>query len=175
MQKTKDPIGELLLKTRKERDISVPELAKKLDIPKDRIYKWEQGESSPKYEDRIKIEAWIKNGTWINIPISDKGQNKKTSEPNTLTEALEIIKQQNAFLQRLVETNLASLSIDVNNNAAAIRAEIRGYAQRQILKEVNYDDVEFLKAKAEADKIYLLSLKQLLGDNKGSAGNQNKA
>lgn len=94
---------------------------------------------------------------------------------NTLTEALEIIKQQNAFLQRMVESSLAALSTDVNNNAAAIRAEIRGYAQRQILKEVNYDDAEFLKAKAEADKIYLLSLKQLLGDNKGNAGNQSKA
>lgn len=92
-----------------------------------------------------------------------------------LIEALEIIKQQNAFLQDLVKTNLAELSTDVNNNAAAIRAEIRGYAQRQILKEVNYDDDEFLKAKAEADKIYLLSLKQLLGDNKGSVGSQNKA
>lgn len=167
MQKTKDPIGELLLKTRKDRDMSVPELAKVLDIPKDRIYKWEQGESSPKYEDRIKVESWINNGTWINIPNSNKDKNNP--QPNTLTEALEIIKQQNAFLQRLVETNLAALSSDVNNNAAAIRAEIRGYAQRQILKEVSYDDAEFLKAKAEVDKIYLLSLKQLLGDNKGSA------
>lgn len=176
MQKTKDPIGELLLKTRKDRDVSVPELAKKLDIPKDRIYKWEQGESSPKYEDRMKIEAWIKDGSWINIPLPGKqhDKNENLPQPNTLNEALEIIKQQNAFLQRLVETNLAALSTDVNNNAAAIRAEIRGYAQRQILKEVNYDDSEFLKAKAEADKIYLLSLKQLLGGNKGSAGNQSK-
>jgi transcriptional regulator with XRE-family HTH domain len=97
-------------------------------------------------------------------PGSSNGATHKT-----LTEALEIIKQQNAFMQRLVESNLVALSTDVNNNAAAIRAEIRGYAQRQILKEVNYDDGEFLKAKAEADKIYLLSLKQLLGDNKGNA------
>jgi hypothetical protein len=37
---------------------------------------------------------------------------------------------------------------------------------------VNYDDDAFLKAKAEADKIYLLNLKQLLGDNKTGAGNQ---
>lgn len=102
----------------------------------------------------------------FNLVSNGKGNGVNS---NTLTEALEIIKQQNAFMQRLVESNLAELSTDVNNNAAAIRAEIRGYAQRQILKEVNYNDDEFLKAKAEADKIYLLSLKQLLGDNKGSA------
>jgi transcriptional regulator with XRE-family HTH domain len=92
----------------------------------------------------------------------------KSNDP--IHEALIIIKEQNEYLQRLINTSLAELSTDVNNNAAVIRAEIRGYAQRQILKEVNYDDAEFLKAKAEADKIYLLSLKQLLGDNKTSAG-----
>lgn len=91
----------------------------------------------------------------------------KSTDP--IQEALLIIKEQNEYLRRLVDTSLAVLSTDVNNNAAAIRAEIRGYAQRQILKEVNDDDEAFLKAKAEADKIYLLNLKQLLGNNKENA------
>lgn len=104
------------------------------------------------------------------VPYEPPAIAKKLAKSNDpINEALAIIKEQNEHLRRLVDLSLVELSTDVNNNAAAIRAEIRGYAQRQILKEVNYNDEEFLKAKAEADKIYLLSLKQLLGDNKGNA------
>lgn len=170
MQKTKDPIGEKLRQIREKRGISVPELEVILTIPKDRIYKWEQGKATPQYEDRQKVESWI-NGTWNNIPIP-----KKVEEPKSIPEQIDYqaelvrtLKEQNEYLRKLVDSNLNELSNDVNNNAAVIRAEIRGYAHRLILKEVNYDDDEFLKAKAEADKIYLLSLKQLLGDNKGNA------
>jgi transcriptional regulator with XRE-family HTH domain len=176
VEKIKDPIGDNLRKTRESRDVSVPELAEIIGIPKDRIYKWEQGKAAPQYEDRLKLEAWI-NGTWNNIPL-----NSKVEEPsveyggkiNYEDELIKTLKEQNAYLRKLVDSSLNELSFDVNNNAAAIRAEIRGYAHRQILKEVNYDDDEFLKAKAEADKIYLLSLKQLLGDNKTGAGNQHR-
>lgn len=84
-------------------------------------------------------------------------------------ELIKLLKEQNQWLKEKVNSSLAAISTDVNNNGAAIRAEIRGYAHRLILKEVNYNDEEFLKAKAEADKIYLLSLKQLLADNKKNA------
>jgi transcriptional regulator with XRE-family HTH domain len=170
VEKLKDPIGEYLRKARENRNISVPELSEIIGIPKDRIYKWEQGKAAPQYEDRQKVEAWI-NGTWNNIPqnaVSELAIDYKSEE----SELIKTLKEQNAYLRKLIEANLADLSIDVNNNAAAIRAEIRGYAHRLILKEVNYDDDAFLKAKAEADKIYLLNLKQLLGDNKTGAGNQ---
>lgn len=46
--------------TRSKRKLSVPKLAKLLDIPADRIYKWEQGEGKPKHGDVEKIVAWIK-------------------------------------------------------------------------------------------------------------------
>jgi len=107
----------------------------------------------------------------------DVGINSVVNEPtesygtiNYLEEAFKLLKEQNEFLRRLIDINLNELSTDVNNNAAAIRAEIRGYAQRQILKEVKGDDEAFLKAKAEADKIYLLNLKQLLKDNNSNVG-----
>lgn len=86
----------------------------------------------------------------------------------TLTEALAIIKQQNAFLQRLVESNLAGLSRDVNNNAMAIQAEIRGYGKYQILKQTNWDDQEFAKAMAVVDRIYGEELR--VDDGQGSHG-----
>lgn len=155
MEKTKDPIGEKLRQTRETRDISVPELSIILDIPKDRIYKWEQGKASPQYLDRQKLESWM-SGTWNNIPIPKKAEPRIEIEgnPETIAEALAIIKQQNAFLQRLIESNLAALSMDVNNNAVAIRAEIRGYGKYQLLKQSNWDDQEFVKAMAVVDRIY---------------------
>jgi transcriptional regulator with XRE-family HTH domain len=170
VEKTKDPIGEKLRLIREKRGISVPELEGILDIPKDRIYKWEQGKSTPQYEDRQKIESWI-NGTWNNIPIASMVEEPKSTygQIDYQAELVKVLKEQNEYLRKIIDSNLNELSTDVNNNAAAIRAEIRGYAHRLILKEVNYDEDEFLKAKAEADKIYLLSLKQLLADNKGNA------
>jgi transcriptional regulator with XRE-family HTH domain len=171
VEKLKDPIGENLRKTRESRNISVPELAQIIDIPKDRIYKWEQGKAAPQYEDRQKIEAWI-NGTWKEIPISKVAEPETKYETlNYTAELIKTLKEQNEYLRKLVDSSLNELSSGMNNNTAAIRAEIRGYAHRQILKEVNHNDEEFLKAKAEADKIYLLNLKLLLGGNKPGAGN----
>lgn len=86
----------------------------------------------------------------------------------TLAEALEIIKQQNGFLQRLIESNLAGLSRDVNNNSMAIQAEIRGYGKYQILKQSNWDDQEFAKAMAVVDRIYGEELRA--DDGQGSHG-----
>lgn len=167
MDKTRDPIGENLRKTRESRGLSVSELEKILEIPKDRIYKWEQGKAAPQYEDRKKVEAWI-NGTWNIIPKVEEPQSQYGGIDYS-AELIKVLKEQNEYLRGLVDSSLAGLSVDVNNNAAVIRAEIRGYAHRLILKEVEGDDKAFLKAKAEADKIYLLNLKQLLEDNKGNA------
>jgi transcriptional regulator with XRE-family HTH domain len=168
----KDPIGENLRRIREDRKLSVPQLSAILQIKQDRIYKWEQGKASPKYQDRLLIEQWMADENWINLPDSTIIPADEKTEPdaNSLIEALSIIRNQTEFLQQVVRSSLASLSSDVHNNTAAIRAEIRGYAHRQILKEVEGNDEEFLKAKAEADKIYLLNLKQLLGGNKPDAG-----
>lgn len=97
----------------------------------------------------------------FNLVSFDKSEGSKT-----LTEAFEIIKQQNAFLQDLVKSNLAALSMDVNNNSAAIRAEIRGYGKYQILKQSNWDDQEFAKAMAVVYKIYGEELK--VDDGRGN-------
>lgn len=97
--------------------------------------------------------------------------NQSEKQPNTLAEALEIIKQQNAFLQDLVRSNLTSLARDVNNNAMAIQAEIRGYGKYQILKQSNWDDQEFAKAMAVVDRIYGEELR--IDDGQGNPSNKN--
>jgi len=61
------PIGQLIINRRKELKISVPQLARLLKIPKDRIYKWEQGTSEPKHEDRLLLEKWL-SGKMEDVP-----------------------------------------------------------------------------------------------------------
>lgn len=151
-----------LLKELKKREVKIPRFSKETGIPKDRIYKWIQEGNNPKADDEKKITAWIK----MEKPPLHENMEEQRGEPGTMAEALEIIKQQNAFLQRLIESNLAALSRDVNNNSAAIRAEIRGYGKYQILKQSNWDDQEFAKAMAVVYKIYGEELK--VDDGQGS-------
>lgn len=105
--------------------------------------------------------------TLHNATIDTSGR-KENIEGSTISEIIAIIKQQNAFLQDLVKSNLAGLSRDVNNNAMAIQAEIRGYGKYQILKQSNWDDQEFAKAMAVVDRIYGEELK--VDDGQGSHG-----
>jgi hypothetical protein len=88
---------------------------------------------------------------------SQDDSNKNASDP--LLEAISVIKAQNEWLRKLVDINLAGLSTDVNNNAAAIRAEVRGFGKYQLLRQSNWDDQEFLKAMAVVGKIYGEELK----------------
>lgn len=105
--------------------------------------------------------------TLHNATVNPLAKPEEAKEGGSLSEALAIIKQTNAFLQRLVESNLAGLSRDVNNNAMAIQAEIRGYGKYQILKQSNWDDQEFAKAMAVVDKIYGEELR--VDDGQGNA------
>lgn len=84
----------------------------------------------------------------------------------TLQDYINKVEEHNAFLQKIVESNLNSISKDAKENTAAILSEVRGYGQQQIRMMVQYNEDEFAKAKQEADKIYLLNLKMLLADNK---------
>lgn len=98
MEKTKDPIGEKLRSTRESRGISVPDLATALGIPMARIYKWEQGASAPKFDDRQKVEDWI-NGNWKKIP-NDSGKRSNDGGSDAyerLIEAIEARRQDAAI------------------------------------------------------------------------------
>ncbi len=89
----------------------------------------------------------------------EKQQIQHFTTRDPLLSAINIIKEQNEWLRKLVDINLAGLSTDVNNNTAVIRAEIRGFGKYQLLKQSNWDDQEFLKAMAVVDKIYGEELK----------------
>lgn len=105
----KDPITETLKEARIKRGLSVLELAEVLDIPADRIYKWDQGKSAPKFKDREKVDKWL------------TGKNFHQDEPKTAQEApnspgyvpasdlIQVLKEQNEFLRRNFETSLINL------------------------------------------------------------------
>lgn len=161
MQKTKDPIGELLLKTRKDRDVSVPELAKILSIPMARIYKWEQGESSPKYQDRIKLEAWINDAAWKNLPIEPPAS-QAHEDPGaynmvlplgdlvvTLKDYVELLKEKAKIVEegkREAEKRERTLLALLENNLTEIKANsitIRDHLS-QVGRMVRADDLEMM-------------------------------
>lgn len=145
-----------LLDELKKRNVKIPQFSKDTGIPKDRVYKWIQEGNNPKADDEKKIIAWIKEEK----PPQENSKAEKYPEAvDHLAEAIAIIKKQNDFMQKMLESSLVDLSRDVNNNAAAIRAEIRGYGKYNILKGVNWDDAEFAKAMAVVDKIYGAELK----------------
>lgn len=101
MNKSADPIGENLKNKRKERGLSVPELADVIDIPADRIYKWESGKAAPKYEDRQFIEKWINSEDWKNVPRltgNTERENYNERSLNNLTESNKILAEANKTL-----------------------------------------------------------------------------
>jgi DNA-binding phage protein len=149
-----------LLEELKKRKVKIPTFSKETGIPKDRIYKWIQEGNNPKADDEKKIYAWIKMEKAPNE--EHNGASQSSENAKTLTEALAIIKQQNAFLQRMIESNLNGIARDLNtlyNEELRTRAEVRGYSQRQIYKEVNWDTQKFLASMAEVGKLIEANLK----------------
>lgn len=130
MEKAKNPIGEDLKTARKARKVSVPRLALALDIPKDRIYKWEQGVSSPGYEDRLKVEAWLKNGNWKEIPRETVVTSEAGKEIGEIREELILLKAS----VRIFGMNMAEL-LAAKNRTSVTKASLE--LEQTISEEVN--------------------------------------
>lgn len=167
MEKQKDPIGQLLRKARKDRDISVPELAELLGIPKDRIYKWEKG-AVPKYEDRLVVEKWIGNADWKRVPIKtmppppgDNGQ-KVVLDLNVLLELLRSAQHEKSRLMDVIDANLTTLASTQQIILAHVKAghkwEAKKYGggaeveEKSILSKLNTFADEYLPDGELSDK-----------------------
>jgi len=94
----------------KTRHIKVPALADRLDIPRDRIYKWYQQGTKPKEEDAVKIWNWI-NGEMMHsvkedeAPYENLSSYLKTiikSQEETLRNQEEVLKSQQETIHFLV-------------------------------------------------------------------------
>jgi transcriptional regulator with XRE-family HTH domain len=117
-----DPIGNQILKTRKERGLSVPDLSSLLNIPADRIYKWEQGSSSPKYADRQVIEQWLKDKDWKKVPDHSQAKGSQGHVNGfgsileqtiyNLTESNRLIAESNASLARSNEELVKKVTVN---------------------------------------------------------------
>lgn len=74
--------------------------------------------------------------------ISDESNNLNL---DNLAEALAIIKQQNEYLQRLIDVSLAELGRELKNGQSRLGAEIRGYGQYPIMKSVDWNQEAFVR------------------------------
>jgi len=143
LEKVKDPIGEKLKLARKARKVSVPKISTQLDIPMERIYKWEQGKSTPGYEDKLRIENWLKDRTWKYVPHGTlpPGTNSSEKEPSKDPgpgvdmknpqrdardeELIQVLKKQNDFLERMLESSLSSLATTQQVVLAEVKAGLK--------------------------------------------------
>lgn len=183
-----------LLEVIEERKTSITQFCEDTGIPKDRVYKWKQQGNNPKAVDVVKINEWINGEKKEKVPHGTDGTFVKDNTQYlvevkyTLTDLLQEkearrreaeerakkAEETNQRLLALLETNLGNLAKEGRENTAAILSEIRGYGQQQIRMLVQYNDEEFAKAKQDADKIYLLNLRILLGDSMAGERKQDK-
>lgn len=111
--KEKDPITEEIKKARTQRGLSALQLAEILEVPVDRVYKWEQGKGAPKYEDRKKVQAWLTGKDWNNVPRAAKEPGKAQASGDAVLQEGDFVKAIIALTESnkgLVETNLTVTS-----------------------------------------------------------------
>jgi transcriptional regulator with XRE-family HTH domain len=114
-----DAIVSQLIAKRSKLGISVPKLAKALDIPADRIYKWEQGQGNPKGGDIIKVNEWLED-----IPNSSMNENLPLERAiQNLTEADLINAKNIERLINLLEFKMTGISLPTPGQEGTIPIE----------------------------------------------------
>lgn len=68
-----DPIISNVKAKRTRLNVSLMELAKQLDIPYDRMYKWEMRGTKPKHDDIIKLTNWL-NDDPVKQGVTDRSE-----------------------------------------------------------------------------------------------------
>lgn len=142
-------------------------VASQLDVTEKTIENYINGKREPDAGTLVKLSKLLE----FNLnELSEQDVPRETVEEvkkakpvsDNFTQALAIIKNQNDFLQRIVESNLAGLSQDLRelyNEQVKTRAELRGYEQRHIYKEVDWDTQKFLTIMAEVGRLTEANLK----------------
>lgn len=102
----KDPITETLRDARIKQGLSVLELAEILKIPAERIYKWDQGKSAPKFEDRAKVDQWLagKNFQPNRVKLAQAGDSPALDQADNAT-LLRILDNLSAAHREISESN----------------------------------------------------------------------
>jgi hypothetical protein len=103
-------IREILFKELEKRSISVYQFSKETGIPKGRIYKWKDGEGSPKEKDIAIIRQWMAeySGTMdtnlVEVP---------THKPDEITipakDYIKSLERNNEFLGDSIQANLTTI------------------------------------------------------------------
>lgn len=144
-------LKERLLEITKSKGISIPKLAERVKIPKDRIYKWYQQGTNIKPADAIVIEKWI-NGYLLpqneKIDPKESTTSPATPEPVVLTEAfLEILRANNAILDKIAKIT------DDNSKAHRDLAAANLVAQQVNLKLASAVEAQILKSPSSQEGV----------------------
>lgn len=141
----KDPITETLKETRIKRGLSVLELAEVLDIPADRIYKWDQGKSAPKFEDRAKVDKWLAGKNFQQEkPVEPKKGQQNSLGQVPAEELIQVLKEHNEFLRRNFELSLTGISVQAASILAYVSTSLELDNEREAAG--NADKLQQLKS-----------------------------
>lgn len=112
MNQEKKKIGELIKDKRKAERLSAEDLALKLGLKKENIYKWEKGSKPSDPEDYTKINAWLNNLENVPRGIEQGSDLRDNLNQNTLmqavlnlTESNKILASNNERLVSILESN----------------------------------------------------------------------
>lgn len=150
-------LGVQLRVYRKSKNHSVQKVSELTGISADKIYKWEKGTRPSDAEDLLKIREYM-SGKVETAPKKEQG--KLESDPNNPPPAFVPIPWQE-YIQ-LIHLSLEALRAgqsQILNQQARTIAEVRGYGQYQIQREVNWDQEKFVKIMERVGTIIGANLK----------------
>ncbi len=112
-------LGLRIKEKRKKERLSAEDLALKLDLKKDNIYKWERGSKPSDPEDYKKIMEWLEN-----VPRETESNPQPKDLVHALKQNNEDLRTNNQFLQKMLETNLDKLTLAVSTLAGLSKEQI---------------------------------------------------
>lgn len=110
--------GKQIRDKRRSLNMSAEQLARKINVNVNNLYKWEKGHRPHDPEDYMKIENWLAGGkesvtTFQNVPTkSETPQNGEKSEIlDIMRERIQDLKQDKEWLKKNLEFSLTGLAV----------------------------------------------------------------
>lgn len=129
----------------KQKGYSVLQFSKEAEISAYKVYKWFDKKGSPKHEDVQKINNWLRKFQIVphetSYVLEDDGNGNTYSaskDGNYKEKYIQLLEQQNAFLQKTFETSLADISL----TQSILMAQVRGSMKREAERFVKEDPVK---------------------------------
>lgn len=117
-------LGDQIKAKRQKERLSAEDLARKLGLKKENIYKWERGSTPSNPEDYKIITDWLNN-----LEHSPPALENSTTHDDT-RELIKVLKEHNDTLKNQVQSSLADLAAELRSNRELLVALINGTTAR---------------------------------------------